>query len=109
MARNKMMGICLLGLLAGCSDSLHTLDGPKSGKASGVLCDELEVLTAATDSTVLEMMTASGRCFKFTNSKQVKVIRTVMMPGDGKYSQVSYSDKGKDRKLWIKTSSIKAD
>ena len=108
MARIKVIGICLLGWLVSCSNSLDTLDGPKSGKASGLLCDQLEVLAAAADSSVLEMMTASGRCLKFTNPKQVTVVRTVMMPGDGKYSQVR-SDQGKDRKLWIKTSSIKPD
>ena len=102
---------CAVILQVGCdSNSLDSLEGPSSGKVSGLLCDDLEILTAAQDSTVLQMMIGSGKCVKIpsTKAKQVQVIRTVMMPGNGKYSQVEVNNESGTKKMWIKTASIAA-
>ncbi len=94
-------------LLTSCSDnSLNSLKGPKSGKVSGLLCNKLEILTAAREKTVIrDALIAKGHCINERYAKKVKVIRTVMMPADGKYSQILWPKDGK--KYWVRTAEIR--
>lgn len=102
---------CLLLLmvlvLTACSDnSLNSLKGPKSGKVSGLMCTKLEILTAAREQpSVQGALISKGHCLNERYAKKVKVIRTVMMPADGKYSQILWPKD--DKKYWVRTEEIR--
>lgn len=94
-------------LLASCdTNSLNSLQGPKSGKVSGLLCEKLEILTAARETPVIRnQLIAKGHCIDARNAMKVKVIRTVMMPADGKYSQILWPKD--EKKYWVRTEEMK--
>jgi len=97
--------IFLITSLAGCGHSLDSLDGPETGKASGLICESLEMLAAAKDISVQELFVKQGGCIKIAShqKKTVKVIKTVMMPGDQKYSQIEYLHNNTVRNMWMPT------
>ncbi|MFQ5470815.1 MAG: hypothetical protein ACE5EH_10990 [Gammaproteobacteria bacterium] len=99
----------IFALLAGCGHSLDSLDGPDSGKVSGIICESLELLAASKDASVHKVLIDQGGCVKINSSDEqtVKVIKTTMLPGDQKYSQIEYKGEESDRKMWIATSKIK--
>jgi len=101
------LSFTLLFLLPACGDSnLDTLDGPKSGKVSGLVCYDLQILLAAREQDVVRTaMVENGKCKNVRYAKQVKVERTVMMPTDGKYSQILWLQG--DEKYWVRTDRIK--
>jgi len=103
----KLLGLSLVVLLSACDDNnLDSLKGPKSGKVSGLMCNDLEILLAARETEIVRSaMLENGKCKNVRYAKQVQVSRTVMMPTDGKYSQILWP-KG-DEKYWIRTDRIK--
>ncbi|MDH5435346.1 MAG: hypothetical protein OEX83_01185 [Gammaproteobacteria bacterium] len=110
MLHNHIKQLALLPLvllLTSCdSNSLNSLQGPKSGKVSGLLCSKLEILTAARENPVIRnQLVSKGHCIDARNAMKVKVVRTVMMPSDGKYSQILWPKD--DRKYWVRTEEMK--
>ena len=104
--KNSILLLIVL-LLVACNDnSLNSLKGPKSGKVSGLLCSKLEILTAAREKPAIQSaLVAKGHCMDVRYAKKVKVVRTVMMPADGKYSQILWPKD--DKKYWIRTAEIR--
>lgn len=95
--------------LVACDGSLDTQDGPTVGTVSGVVCQDVSTLSAVAE--VPQAQSAfiqEGKCLALRAPAKVNFVRTVTMPGDGKYSQFEYEDKGKSRKLWIKTSLVRS-
>ena len=103
----KLLILSLVFLLPACDGkNLNSLEGPKSGKVSGLLCNDLQVLlTAREQEVVRNVMLEHGKCIDVKYAKKVKVARTIMMPTDGKYSQVLWPKK--DEKYWVRTDEIK--
>lgn len=67
-----------------CSDQLNSLDGPKSGTVSGLVCNELPTLTAVVEVPAIRgTFISEGKCLNLSRRVGVKVLRTVMVPGDG--------------------------
>lgn len=104
--------LCLLFLLiltcAACNKSLNTLDGPSTGTVSGLVCSSLPLLSAALESPISRSaLVSQGQCMDLNRPEKAEVIRTVMMPADGKYSQFTIKVSGKIQKLWIQTSKIR--
>lgn len=99
--------LLLATTLMACGGSLDTQDGPTTGTVSGVVCQDVSTLGAV--AMVPETRSAFIREGKCVNLRAAKVnfVRTVTMPGDGKYSQFEYEDKGKTRKLWIRTALVR--
>lgn len=101
---------CLIMLLciSACGDSLNSQKGPKSGLVTGVVCIDLPTLAAAMEMPAVQgTLVSEGKCLKLDRSEQVKVLRTVMMPGDGKYSQFELASKGSMKKMWISTAKLR--
>jgi hypothetical protein len=99
--------VLLAAILVACGGSLDTQDGPTSGTVSGVVCQDVSTLSAV--ATVPESQAAfirEGKCVNLRGAR-VNFVRTVTMPGEGKYSQFEYADKGTSRKLWIKTALVR--
>ena len=93
--------------IAACSRSLDSLEGPARGRVSGLACNKLPTLTAALEMPISQSaLIDEGHCFWLAYSEEVEVIRTIMMPGDGKYSQFTITLQGRNTTLWIKTSEI---
>lgn len=104
--KNPVLFLIVLLLIACNDNSLNSLKGPKSGKVSGLLCNKLEILTAAREQpSVQGALIAKGHCMKVRSAKKVKVVRTVMMPADGKYSQILWPED--DKKYWVRTAEIR--
>jgi hypothetical protein len=100
--------LCVLAVAA-CSKSLDSIDGPAAGSVAGLVCDDLASLSAAVEIPAIQgKLVAEGKCLNLRNRAKVEFVRTVMMPGDGKYSQFEYSAKDKTRKLWIRTSNVRS-
>ncbi len=103
-------GLLLIWLFAAvaCSKSLDSIDGPAAGSVAGLVCDDLAILSAAVEMPAIQgRLVQEGKCLNIRNRVKVEFVRTVMMPGDGKYSQFEYSAKEKTLKLWIKTSNVR--
>ena len=93
--------------IASCNRSLDSLEGPKQGRVSGLICNKLPTLAAALEMPVSQSaLISEGHCTRLAYSEEVKVIRTIMMPGDGKYSQFTISLQGRNITMWIRTSEI---
>jgi len=92
----------------GCSKSLDSVDGPEVGMVFGLVCNDLAVLTAAVEVPAIQnTLVKDGKCLNLRTRAKVSFLRTVMMPGDGKYSQFEYTAEGKALKLWIRTSNVR--
>jgi hypothetical protein len=105
-----MRGVALVWLfaVAACSKSLDSIDGPEAGSVAGLVCDDLAVLSAAVEMPAIQgKLVQEGKCLNIRNRVKVEFVRTVMMPGDGKYSQFEYAAKEKTLKLWIRTSNVR--
>lgn len=108
MKKRHFLILCIAISGVACSDNLNSLDGPSSGTVSGLVCNDLPSLTAVFEFPIIrDTYISEGKCLRLPRRKGVKVVRTVMMPGDGKYSQFETKVSGKTKKLWIKTSSIR--
>ncbi len=107
---NTFIPASLLVLLTctACDGSLNSLGGPKKGLVSGLVCHDLPLLTAAHDPLVRRALLAEGKCIRIRSymKQEVRIIRTVMMPGDQKYSQFELADDDRVEKMWIPTSRI---
>ncbi|MBQ61650.1 MAG: hypothetical protein CMQ19_06190 [Gammaproteobacteria bacterium] len=99
----------VLAICAGCGGSLDSLDGPKLGRVSGLVCNDLQLLLAAAEPAVKAALIQEGKCIKIQSyaAKQVDVVRTVMMPGDQTYSQFELKDGRGQPKMWIPAVRIK--
>jgi|GEM_PF-6505282 len=105
----QKIGIILLLCcsIVACGRSLDSLEGPEQGQVSGLMCNKLPTLTAALEMPVSQSaLISEGHCIHLPYSVQVNVLRTIMMPGDGKYSQFTIKVQGKDTEMWIQTSKI---
>src|SRR5688572_27600287 len=79
---------------AACSKSLDSIDGPETGTVAGLVCDDLAILGAAVEMPAIQgKLVQEGKCLNIRNRVKVEFVRTVMMPGDGKYSQFEYTAK----------------
>lgn len=108
MKRRGFFALCVAILGVACGDNLASLNGPTSGTVSGLVCSDLPSLTAAIEFPIVEnTFISEGKCLKLSRRKGVKVLRTVMLPGDGKYSQFEIVLGGNTTKLWIRTKSIR--
>jgi len=103
----KLLSLSLVVLLSACEENnLDTLKGPKSGKVSGLMCNDLDILLAARDTEIVRnAMLENGKCKSVRYAKEVQVSRTIMMPTDGKYSQIQWPTDNK--KYWVRTDKIK--
>jgi hypothetical protein len=100
--------LCLVLVGVACSKSLNSLEGPETGLVSGFVCKDMPVLSAAVEVPAMQSTFISeGKCVNLRSSVSVKFVRTVMMPGDGKYSQFEYAADGKNLKLWISTAKVR--
>ncbi|MES2625648.1 MAG: hypothetical protein V4628_10240 [Pseudomonadota bacterium] len=91
-----------------CSKSLDSVDGPQTGNVSGLVCNDLPTLSAALEvPAVQSTLIKDGKCLNLRSRAKVDFVRTVMMPGDGKYSQFEYEADNKTSKLWIRTSNVR--
>ena len=100
--------LCIAISGVACSDSLNSMDGPKSGTVSGLVCNDLPTLAAVSEvPAIRNSLISEGKCSNLTRRAGVKVLRTVMMPGDGKYSQFETTVRGNTKKLWARTSYIR--
>ena len=101
--------VAMLVVMAGCGESLESHHGPATGLVSGVVCDDLTTLTAVNEMpSVGKTLIQEGKCLNPRNAEKVNFIRTVVMPGDGEYSQFEYQARDKLHKLWIRTEKVKA-
>jgi len=103
-------GLLLIWVLAAaaCSKSLDSIEGPATGTVAGLVCNDLGLLTAAVETPAIQgALVQDGKCLNIRNRVKVEFVRTVMMPGDGKYSQFEYGTKQKTQKLWIRTSNVR--
>ena len=105
MYYKRLFLILLVSSMAGCGGDLNSLAAPEEGMVSGLVCSDLPLLLAATDPTVKQALIQDGKCVKIRSymAQKVKFVRTVMMPGDGKYSQFELEVKNKIQKMWIPT------
>ncbi|MFP6805883.1 MAG: hypothetical protein VB957_01610 [Pseudomonadales bacterium] len=96
--------LSLTGLSA-CGGSLNSLADPERGMVSGLVCNDLPLLLAATEPAIERALIQEGKCIKIRNymPREVEFVRTVMMPGDGKYSQFELETEHKTQKMWIQT------
>ncbi len=87
---------------------MNSIEGPEAGTVAGLVCDDLAILSAAVEMPAIQgSLVQEGKCLNLRGRVKVEFLRTVMMPGDGKYSQFEYSAKEKTLKLWIKTSNVR--
>lgn len=111
MSNGKMhfaLYAAIVAALPGCGGSLDTLDGPLSGSVAGLVCIDVSTLEAAAEvPAVADSLVAAGKCLQLRSPAKVDFLRTVMMPGDGKYSQFEYHQGSKTVKLWISTAKVK--
>lgn len=104
----RLASACSLLWLAGCGGSLDTMDGPTTGTVTGLVCNDVATLGAATlVPATAGSLVADGKCLQIRSPARVDFLRTVMMPGDGKYSQFEYHQGNKTLKLWISTAKVK--
>ncbi len=104
------IGILLLlcCAISACGRSLNSLEGPDQGWVSGLICKQLPTLTAALEMpTSQSALIGAGHCVRLAYGQQVAVLRTIMMPGDGKYSQFTIALDGEEATMWIKTSELR--
>ena len=108
MKKRHILILCIAITGVACSDNLNSLDGPKTGTVSGLVCNDLPTLTAVFEfPAISNAYISEGKCLRLPRRVGVKVLRTIMMPGDGKYSQFETIVSGHTQRLWIKTSDIK--
>ena len=109
MFNPKQIIIFLLFILLMACDggnSLNSLNGPKTGKVSGLMCDKIENIAAAREKDIFrEALISKGHCMERSSWVKVEVVRTVMMPADGKYSQIIWPKD--DKKYWVRTEEIR--
>jgi hypothetical protein len=107
MTKKLALLLTLCCFAGACSRSLDSLEGPEHGQVSGLMCNKLPTLTAALEMPVSQQaLISEGHCVRLAYSEKVDVIRTIMMPGDGKYSQFHITLEGKPNTMWIRTSEI---
>ena len=102
--------IVVMGMFAAiaCSKSLDSVDGPETGMISGLVCNDLPTLSAVVEMPAIkDTLVKDGKCLSLRSRAKVNFVRTVMMPGDGKYSQFEYKTGDTTRKLWIRTSNVR--
>lgn len=100
--------LVMLATVAGCGGSLNSMDGPESGMVYGLVCTEVASLTAATEIPASQAaLVSDGECTILRTPVNVKIVKTVMMPGNGKFSQFEYPVQGKARRVWISTAKIR--
>jgi hypothetical protein len=103
----KLLPALLACMLAACGGSLDSQNGPASGMVSGLVCQDVATLSAAVTVPAAQgTFISEGKCVNL-RAARVDFVRTVTMPGDGQYSQFEYEEKGKSRKLWIRTSMVR--
>lgn len=96
----------VLSMIASCERSLDSVEGPVAGTVWGVACIDLATLNALRDVPEMEgKFIKNGSCQSLHGDK-VKVLRTVHMPGTGKYSQLELADQSSVRKLWVASSKL---
>lgn len=106
-AKHGLLLLCVFAVAA-CSKALDSIEGPSTGTVAGLVCNDLGLLTAAVATPAIQgALVQDGKCVNIRNRVKVEFVRTVMMPGDGKYSQFEYSAKQKTQKLWIRTSNVR--
>ena len=95
--------------LASCGDSLNSLAGPETGQVYGLVCTDVASLSAAVEQPASQaVLVSEGDCTILRTPANVKILKTVMMPGSGKYSQFEYGVQGKTKRLWISTARVRA-
>jgi len=100
--------LVMLLCISACGDSLNSQKGPQSGLVTGVVCIDLPTLAAAIQMPAVQgTLVSEGKCLRLERSEQVKILRTVMMPGDGKYSQFELASKGSTKKMWISSARLR--
>jgi hypothetical protein len=94
-------------LCVSCGQSMDSMGGPETGTVTGLVCSDLPVLKAVLEVPETErILVKDGKCLRINGNAKVAFIRTVMMPGDGKYSQFEYQQGDKTYKLWISTDKV---
>lgn len=91
---------------ASCERSLDSIEGPVVGTVWGVACNDLATLNALVDVPAMESSFIKAGTCQHLQGDKVKVVRTVQMPGSGKYSQLELAAQGTTRKLWVATSKL---
>lgn len=108
MKKRHFFTLCIALSGVACSDNLNSLDGPSTGTVSGLVCGDLPSLAAVYEFPIIrDTYISEGKCLRLSRRAGVKVIRTIMMPGDGKYSQFEADVSGNTKKLWIRTRDIR--
>jgi hypothetical protein len=92
-----------------CGQSMDSMGGPETGTVTGLVCSDLPVLKAVLEvPETAGVLIKDGKCLRINGNAKVAFIRTVMMPGDGKYSQFEYQQDKKTYKLWISTDDVRS-
>ena len=95
-------------MLVACGGALDSVEGPKTGAVSGFVCNDLPTLSAGVEVPAIQnTLIKDGKCLHLRTRAQVNFVRTVMMPGDGQYSQFEYVAQGAAQKLWIRTANVR--
>lgn len=107
MTHRIALGVLLCCSFVSCNRSLDSLEGPEHGRVSGLVCNKLPTLSAALEMPVSQSaLISEGHCTNLPYSMEVDVIRTVMMPGEGKYSQFTIRLQGQELTMWVQTNRI---
>ena len=109
LAGRTAAALMLTAALADCDgSSLNSLDGPESGLVYGLVCTEVASLNAAAEVPASQAaLVSDGECTILRTPVTVKFVKTVMLPGTGKFSQFEYPVQGKNRRVWISTAKIR--
>lgn len=95
-------------LCSGCNKSLDNLGGPEAGQVQGMVCSDIATLQTAEEFPVTRaQLLQQGKCVELRSSALAKVIRTVEMPGKGRYSQFTLDGAAPGGKFWIRTDRIR--
>ena len=105
----RILVLALLLAMPACSKSLQSHQGPTAGLVTGLVCDDLSSLAAVNEvPEVGAILVREGKCMNLRSAARVHFIRTVVMPGDGEYSQFELLENQRLLKLWIRTELVKA-
>lgn len=109
-ARRLLSGLCAvpaLLALSACERSLHSLDGPFVGLVTGLACNEIAALEAvAMLPAASRQLVREGKCVELRRPREVQVLRTVELPGQGRYAQFELVENAGTRTLWTIATSI---
>lgn len=94
-------------LLSGCNKSLDNLGGPEAGQVQGLVCNDIATLQAVEEVPATKAhLVQQGMCVDLRSPTLARVIRTVEMPGRGRYSQFTLGAAPGDT-YWIRTDRIR--